>query len=191
MPIFSLPSKYGIGTIGKEAYKFVDFLVDTKQSYWQMLPIMQTSFGNSPYSAMSSFAGNPFFIDFDELKNDGLLKESDYKFLERDINPRRVDYQKQFDNKYKILKIACDNFKNLYQNELNTFCSNYDYFLNDYAIFSALKRIHPKTTNMKVLNISISSFIEGKMEFSATIPVLYLFCFFSKIIFHAKLFILS
>ena len=63
MPIFSLPSKYGIGTLGKEAYSFVDFLADTNQSYWQMLPIMHTSFGNSPYAALSSFGGNPFFID--------------------------------------------------------------------------------------------------------------------------------
>ncbi len=61
LPIFSLPSNYGIGTLGREAYNFVDFLVDTKQSYWQILPIMETSFGNSPYSAVSSFAGNPFF----------------------------------------------------------------------------------------------------------------------------------
>ncbi|MBP3200110.1 MAG: 4-alpha-glucanotransferase [Lachnospiraceae bacterium] len=183
MPIFSLPSKYGIGTLGEEAYNFVDFLVETKQSYWQMLPIMQTSFGNSPYSAMSSFAGNPFFIDFDELKNDGLLKESDYKFLERDINPRRVDYQKQFDNKYKILKIACDNFKNIYQNELDTFCSNYDYFLNDYAIFSALKNKYNGGSfdvwdyDFKVKNIdAINKFIDGnqnEIEFYKIVQCLF------------------
>ena len=120
MPIFSLPSQYGIGTLGKEAYKFVDFLVDTKQSYWQMLPIMETSFGNSPYSATSSFAGNPFFIDFEMLKNDGLLKESDYSYLDNDENPRRVDYKKQFDNKDKVLRIACDNFKHLIPFLMNT-----------------------------------------------------------------------
>lgn len=142
MPIFSLPSKYGIGTLGKEAYKFVDFLVDTKQSYWQMLPIMETSFGNSPYSATSSFAGNPFFIDFEMLKNDGLLKESDYSYLDNDENPRRVDYKKQFDNKDKVLRIACNNFKHLYTKELNTFFDEYKFFLDDYAIFYALKNKH-------------------------------------------------
>ena len=139
MPIFSLPSKYGIGTLGKEAYNFVDFLVDTKQSYWQMLPIMQTSFGNSPYSAVSCFAGNPFFIDFDLLKNEGLLSKSDYCLLEYDENPRRVDYKKQFENKYKILKIACNSFKRTHGAELNTFFNKYNYFLDDYALFCAIK----------------------------------------------------
>ena len=139
MPIFSLPSKYGIGTLGKEAYNFVDFLVETKQSYWQMLPIMETSFGNSPYSAVSCFAGNPFFIDFDLLKDEGLLNESDYKHLENDTNPRRVDYQKQFDNKFKILKIACNNFKNKHASELKSFFDEYSFFLNDYALFFAIK----------------------------------------------------
>ena len=139
MPIFSLPSKYGIGTLGNEAYNFVDFLVETKQSYWQMLPIMEASFGNSPYSAVSCFAGNPFFIDFDMLKDEGLLNESDYKYLENDINPRRVDYQKQFDNKYKILKIACNNFKTKHAAELNEFFNKYSFFLDDYALFSAIK----------------------------------------------------
>lgn len=139
MPIFSLPSKYGIGTLGKEAYNFVDFLVETKQSYWQMLPIMETSFGNSPYSAVSCFAGNPFFIDFDILKDEGLLNESDYNYLENDINPRRVDYKKQFDNKFKILKKACNNFKNNHSAELNDFFDKYSFFLDDYALFFAIK----------------------------------------------------
>ena len=139
MPVFSLPSKYGIGTLGIEAYNFVDFLSATKQKYWQMLPIMETSFGNSPYSATSSFAGNPFFIDFDLLKEEGLLKESDYKFLERDSNPRRVDYSKQFEYKFKVLKIACDNFKELYPSELESFINENNYYLHDYALFCAIK----------------------------------------------------
>ena len=142
MPIFSLPSKYGIGTLGKEAYNFVDFLHETKQSYWQMLPIMQTSFGNSPYSAVSCFAGNPFFIDFDLLKDEGLLNESDYHLLEHDTNPRRVDYKKQFDHKFRILKIACDNFKKTHGSELNSFFNKYSFFLNDYASFCAIKDMY-------------------------------------------------
>lgn len=139
MPIFSLPSKYGIGTLGKEAYSFVDFLADTKQTYWQMLPIMHTSFGNSPYSAISNFGGNPFFIDFDLLKDEGLLKESDYRYLETDTNPRRVDYEKQFNNKYKILKIACCNFKKLYKDEYDSFHSKQEFFSDEYALFLAIK----------------------------------------------------
>lgn len=139
MPIFSLPSKYGIGTLGKEAYEFVDFLADTKQTYWQMLPIMQTSFGNSPYSAVSSFAGNPFFIDFDMLKDDGLLQKSDYDFLITDKNPRRVDYEKQFEHKFKILKIACDNLKKQNKNEYNEVLENTHISINDYALFLTIK----------------------------------------------------
>lgn len=139
MPIFSLPSKYGIGTLGKEAYEFVDFLVDTKQTYWQMLPIMHTSFGNSPYSAVSSFAGNPFFIDFEILKDEGLLKKSDYDFLSIDKNPRRVDYEKQFTHKLNILKIACDNFRNLYKAEYERFYNSNSFFSDDYAMFLAIK----------------------------------------------------
>ena len=139
IPIFSLPSKYGIGTLGKEAYNFVDFLVDTKQTYWQMLPIMHTSFGNSPYSAVSSFAGNPFFIDFDLLKDDGLLDESDYKFLEIDKNPRRVDYEKQFEYKYKILTKACDRFKKLHKDEYEKFEKSHSFYVDDYAMFLAIK----------------------------------------------------
>lgn len=139
MPIFSLPSKYGIGTLGKEAYNFVDFLHETKQSYWQMLPIMQTSFGNSPYSAVSCFAGNPFFIDFDLLKDEGLLNESDYHLLEHDTNPRRVDYKKQFEHKFRILKTACTHFKRMHGVELNRFFNKYSFFLDNYAIFCAIK----------------------------------------------------
>ena len=105
MPIFSLPSNYGIGTLGKEAYNFIDFLVDTKQTYWQTLPIMETSFGNSPYSATSSFAGNPFFIDLDLLIEDGLITEANLEGLDFGNDERRVNYYKIFENRFKILRI--------------------------------------------------------------------------------------
>ena len=139
MPIFSLPSKYGIGTLGKCAYEFVDFLVETRQTYWQMLPIMHTSFGNSPYSAVSSFAGNPFFIDFILLKNDGLLKESDFDFLSVNSNIRRVDYDLQFEYKFKILKIAFDNFRVQNPYEYKKYYDYIDFFADDYATFLAIK----------------------------------------------------
>ena len=82
LPIFSLPSKYGIGTLGKEAYRFVDFLVKADQTYWQVLPIGPTSYGDSPYQSFSSFAGNPYFIDLDLLVKDHLLEKKDLKDLE-------------------------------------------------------------------------------------------------------------
>ena len=78
MHISSLPSKYGIGTLGKEAYRFADFLKASKQKYWQILPVGQTSYGDSPYQSLSAYAGNPYFIDLDMLCEDGLLKEEEY-----------------------------------------------------------------------------------------------------------------
>ncbi len=105
LPIFSLPSRYGIGTLGKEAYRFVDFLVDANQSYWQVLPIGHTSYGDSPYQAFSSFAGNPYFIDLDLLKKDGLLKQKELKeIIVQD--PGRIDYGYLYENRYPILHKA-------------------------------------------------------------------------------------
>ena len=75
LPISSLPSKYGIGTLGREAYRFVDQLVQAGQKYWQVLPVGPTSFGDSPYQSFSAFAGNPYFIDLDFLIGQGLLEE--------------------------------------------------------------------------------------------------------------------
>lgn len=77
MPIFSLPSPYGIGTMGKAAYEFADFLHRAGQRYWQMLPIGPTSYGDSPYQSFSTFAGNPYFIDLDMLVEDGLLRKDE------------------------------------------------------------------------------------------------------------------
>ena len=142
MPIFSLPSKYGIGTLGKEAYNFVDFLVATKQKYWQMLPIMETSFGNSPYSATSGFAGNPFFIDLDMLKDELLIEEKDYKDIDFGSDERRVNYNKLFDNRFTILKKACDNYRKKHPIAYAKFKYDYSFFLDDYAVFHAIKDMH-------------------------------------------------
>ena len=76
MPIFSLPSKYGMGSFGKEGYEFVDFLRMSGQKIWQVLPLVQTGFGNSPYSSVSSDSFNPYFISVEQLKNEGLLTEN-------------------------------------------------------------------------------------------------------------------
>ena len=75
LPVFSLPSKYGIGTFGKEAYKFIDFLHSAGQTYWQILPLGHTSYGDSPYSPFSVFAGNPYFIDLEILLEEGFIEE--------------------------------------------------------------------------------------------------------------------
>ena len=79
LPISALPSKYGIGTFGQEAYDFINFLQLAKQSYWQVLPLGPTSYGDSPYQSFCAYAGNPYFIDLDLLKEDGLLNDEDFK----------------------------------------------------------------------------------------------------------------
>ena len=106
--ISALPNKYGIGTFGKEAYEFVDFLNDAGQSYWQVLPLGPTTFGDSPYQSFSAFAGNPYFIDFDLLKEEKLLKKSDYDYLKNQND--RVDFEWLYINKYKVLRKAFNNF---------------------------------------------------------------------------------
>ena len=91
LPVFSLPGEHGIGTLGKEAYAWIDFLAEAKQTYWQLLPVGPTGFGNSPYQSFSTFAGNPYFIDPDLLAEDGLLSPDEYRGMFSDIPRDRVD----------------------------------------------------------------------------------------------------
>ena len=110
MHISSLPGKYGIGSFGKSAYDFVDFLVRTKQRYWQILPLGTTSYGDSPYQSFSAFAGNTYFIDFDILIEEGLLNEVDVKGADFGDDPRKVDYAKIFDARRPIMEKAVARF---------------------------------------------------------------------------------
>lgn len=137
MAISSLPSKYGIGTFGKQAYKFVDFLCDAGQKYWQILPMGPVSYGDSPYSPFSVYAGNPYYIDLELLIDEGIITEKGCEILESGSN-NQVDYEKQFSNRYEILFKAYVNSKGKFQNEINTFKSDNTWVL-DYALFMALK----------------------------------------------------
>ncbi len=110
MHISSLPGKYGIGSFGQSAYDFVDFLVRTKQRYWQILPLGTTSYGDSPYQSFSAFAGNSYFIDFDILIEEGLLNEADVKGADFGDDPRKVDYAKIFDARRPIMEKAVARF---------------------------------------------------------------------------------
>ena len=110
MHISSLPGKYGIGSFGQSAYDFVDFLVRTKQRYWQILPLGTTSYGDSPYQSFSAFAGNTYFIDFDILIEEGLLNEADVKGADFGDDPRKVDYAKMFDARRPIMEKAVARF---------------------------------------------------------------------------------
>lgn len=139
LPISSLPSPYGIGTLGKEAYRFIDFLVKADQTYWQVLPIGPTSYGDSPYQSFSSFAGNPYFIDLDLLVKDGLLEKKDLKGLKVE-DENYVDYGFLYITRYPILHKAFLKGKDLLKEPLNKFIEENRSWLEDYALFMALKK---------------------------------------------------
>ena len=138
LPVFSLASPYGIGCFSKDAKKFIDFLAGSGQGYWQILPLGPTSYGDSPYQSPSSFAGNPYFIDLETLKNEGLLTADeleDYKKICPQAN--RVDYGFLYETRHKILKLAFKRFSP--QNDYYRFIGEESYWLKDYAEFCAIK----------------------------------------------------
>src|SRR5471030_2484596 len=139
MHIASLPGKYGIGTFGKEAYEFADFLKKAGQKYWQILPLGQTSYGDSTYQLFSAFAGNPYFIDFDILEKDGLLNKADYDEISFGDNPEVIDYGLLFTEKMKVLRIAYENSKHNKLNDVKVFEKAEASWIDDYAMFMALK----------------------------------------------------
>ena len=103
MPITSLPSEYGIGCFSKSAYDFVDWLKEAGQSYWQILPLGPTSYGDSPYQSFSTFAGNPYFISLKELIREGVLKKEDCDKVNWGKTANSVDYEKIYKGRYKLL----------------------------------------------------------------------------------------
>ena len=108
LPVFSLPSPWGIGTLGEAARDFIRFLEAAGQSYWQVLPLGETSFGDSPYQPFSSYAGNPYLIDLDLLQKDGLLTAEDYQSLPWGEDPRRVDYALLYRQRRAVLRRAAE-----------------------------------------------------------------------------------
>ena len=142
LPISSLPSPYGIGTLGVKAYEFVDRLKSSGQIYWQVLPVGPTSFGDSPYQSFSAFAGNPYFIDLDMLIEEGLLKESDVTGVSWGSDPQYVEYDVIYNNRFDVLKKAFDNSKHKDSEEYDEFLSDNEFWLHDYALFMAIKGVH-------------------------------------------------
>jgi 4-alpha-glucanotransferase len=136
LPVSSLPSQYGIGTLGKEAFNFVDFLYSSNQKYWQLLPMGTVSYGDSPYASFSVFAGNPYYIDLDILIQEGILSYKDCEDL--DTYNKYIDYEKQFNFRYKILHKSFDNSSGKYNKEINEFKAN-NQWVHDYSLFMALK----------------------------------------------------
>ncbi len=139
MPVFSLPSPYGIGTMGGAAREFLVFLEAAGQSYWQTLPLGPTSYGDSPYQSFSSRAGNPYFIDLDLLEEEGLLQKAEYQDLNWDADPERVDYGLLYKTRYPVLQKACQRLLAGDRTEFDRFCREHAHWLEDYALFMALK----------------------------------------------------
>ena len=139
MPISSLPSPYGIGTMGEQARAFVDFLEEGGQSCWQILPVCPTSFGDSPYQSFSSYAGNPYFIDLDDLAAEGLLTAEEYSTLDWGADPASVDYGLLYRRRYPVLHRACARLLDRGDEGLERFCREQAVWLEDYALFMALK----------------------------------------------------
>ena len=142
MHLSSLPSPYGIGTVGKQAKQFVDFLEKAGQTYWQMLPICPTSYGDSPYQSPSGFAGNPYFIDLDILCTKKLLKKSECKSYQWNEKDDTVDYALLYKNRYDLLRKAKVRFFENVPQEYGQFCEKEADWLDDFALFMALKEAH-------------------------------------------------
>lgn len=137
LPISALPSRYGIGTLGIDAHKFIDFLYESGHRYWQMLPIGPVSYGDSPYQSFSVYAGNPYYIDLNMLIEEGLIKHSDCKML--DFRDSIIDYEKQFRLRFSILRKSYRNAESMYDSELDDFRNKNRFWLKEYSLYMALK----------------------------------------------------
>jgi len=140
LPLFSLPSPYGVGTLGKAAQDFVDFLACAKQAWWQVLPVGPTSYGDSPYQSPSAFAGNPYLVDLDLLVADGLLAKAEVEAPNWGSDPSLVDYGALYKNRLDLLRLACDRGWHRDQKAVQAFAHKNADWLDDYALFMAIKR---------------------------------------------------
>lgn len=139
MPLFSLPSPYGIGTLGRAAREFVDFLCAAGQRYWQMLPVGPISYGDSPYQSFSSYAGNPYYVDLDILIDGGLLTKEEVEAADFGNDPEKVDYGKLYENRIGLLKKAAERGIPGDREAFSSFVEE-KAWLPDYALFMALKQ---------------------------------------------------
>ena len=140
LSITSLPSPYGIGTIGKEARQFADFLKASGQKVWQILPVGPTSYGDSPYQSFSTYAGNPYLIDLDTLADEGLVTKKQIESFDWGDSDAEVDYEKIYNSRFEVLKIAFDNFKTRDQRAFRSFKRKNSKWLKNYALYMAVKK---------------------------------------------------
>ena len=142
LPVSSIPSAYGIGTFGRESYRFVDFLEKSGNRLWQILPLGPTGYGDSPYQSFSTFAGNPYYIDLELLIEEGLLTKEICDGYDFGDNEHYVDYEKIYLSRFKVLKIAFENAKKqglMEAPEYQKFITDNAYWLDDYALYMAVK----------------------------------------------------
>lgn len=139
LSITSLPSRYGIGCFSKEAYEFVDRLKEAGQSYWQILPLGPTSYGDSPYQSFSTFAGNPYFISLEDLIQEGVLTEEECSRADFGSRPDFVDYAKVYEERYPLLRKAYERSSISLDPEFRKFRDENRWWLEDYALFMAVK----------------------------------------------------
>ena len=137
MHISSLPGPYGIGTMGKEAYAFVDFLREAGQTHWQVLPLNPTGYGDSPYQSCSAYAGNHYLIDLETLVEEGMLKPEELDRISWCSQEDKVDFGLLYQNRLKVLHIAFRRFSGSY--EFARFCAANESWLADFSLFMALK----------------------------------------------------
>ncbi len=137
MHITSLPGPYGVGTMGKQAFAFVDFLRQAGQQYWQVLPLTPTGFGDSPYQSCSSYAGNHYMIDLDSLVEEGLLTQQELQEIRWEVEPTRVDFGLLYQNRLRILRKAFNRFCE--DGQFQLFLEANACWLPDFALYMALK----------------------------------------------------
>lgn len=141
LPISALPSSYGIGAFGEEAYHFVDQLEKAGQKYWQILPLGITGYGDSPYQSFSAYAGNPYFIDVEALKGEGLLTEEECDKVDFSEQTNYIDYEKLYRTRYKLLRKAYARF-DLTDENYHIFIEESKKWLPGYALYMAIKNAH-------------------------------------------------
>ncbi len=139
LPVSSLPGKYGIGCFSKEAYAFVDRLLKAGQHYWQILPLGPTGYGDSPYQSFSTYAGNPYFISLDDLVGEGLLEKEECEAADFGSDPRYVDYEKLYRNRFPLLRKACQRSDIARNPAFHAYLEENAWWLDDYALFRAVK----------------------------------------------------
>ena len=139
MPVFSLPYLYGIGSFSKSAYQFVDMLKKAGQKYWQILPLCPTSYGDSPYQSFSTYAGNPYFIDLDQLIEEKLLTRKECQACDFGDDPQDIDYGKLYENRFKLLRKAYERANVGEDQEFEAYRRENAWWLDDYALFMAVK----------------------------------------------------